>query len=167
MSEFAVGDYVVYPPHGAGTVIAKEKRDGAGAGEYLSIRILHSKMTLMVPAHIAAEKGVREIMALDAVDDLLAILGAAGKELAENAQHRMRGATEKAKTGEVLGLAEVIRDLHGRENDGKKLSPGEQKTLLSAKEHLASELMYVKDISVDEALELIEQSLAVAPEPEA
>ena len=61
MADFKVGDFVVYPPHGAGTVVSKEQRDKS---EYLSIRILHSKMTLMVPADIASEKGVRKIMAV-------------------------------------------------------------------------------------------------------
>lgn len=161
MSEFEVGDNVVYPPHGAGTVIAREVRGETGI-EYLSIRVTHSKMTLMVPTDSAADKGVRKVMSDEELERVLATLRGAGADLPDNPQQRMRHNTDKARTGDVLELAEVIRDLSSRATGGKKLSIAEQNTLASAKQHLASEIKYVKGIEADEALAFIDEQIPVA-----
>ena len=57
---FEVGDNVVYPHHGAGKVLKKETREIFGESrEYLTIKILHNDMTVMVPTENASKAGLR------------------------------------------------------------------------------------------------------------
>ena len=61
--EFDIGDNVVYPHHGAGKVIRKEQKDVLGESrEYLTIKILHNEMTVMVPTENAALAGLRRVI---------------------------------------------------------------------------------------------------------
>ena len=65
---FDVGDKVVYPHHGAGTVVKKEKREVLGQKrEYLTIQILHNDMTVNVPAENAEQVGLRTVIDEDLV----------------------------------------------------------------------------------------------------
>ena len=65
---FDVGDKVVYPHHGAGTVVKKEKREVLGqTREYLTIKILHNDMTVNVPVESAEQVGLRTVIDEDLV----------------------------------------------------------------------------------------------------
>jgi len=163
MSEFSVGENVVYPPHGAGTVVSRAPRTD-GDGELLSILIAHSKMTLMVPADIAEEKGVRQVMSKKDADGILKLIGEAGEQLPDNPQHRARFTKDKTRIGSPLALAEVIRDYVSRQRDGKKLSPAEMTMLNSAKQLLSSELVLVRGVDPDAALALIDDAIEAAIE---
>ncbi|MBC7644536.1 MAG: hypothetical protein H7123_05365 [Thermoleophilia bacterium] len=151
----------MYSPHGAGIVVAKEHRDDA-FGEYLSIRIAHSKMTLMVPAVAAKEKGVRSIISKTAADKLIKELGGDANELAENPQLRARQAADKTRGGEVEQLASIIRDFAGRKADGKKLSASESKSVQTATLMLASEIALALDIDIAAATEQLEGAVKTA-----
>lgn len=158
MSGYKVGDKVVYAPHGAGIVVDSTHRND-DFGEYLSIRIAQSNMTLMVPASAADEKGVRPIIKPKQAKELLGSLKEEGGELPQNPQHRARDGQERTKTGDAQELAAVLRDYTELERAGKKLSATELRTLTSAKNLFASELALVEDIAIDQALERIEQAL--------
>ena len=72
---FDVGDKVVYPHHGAGTVIKKEKRDVLGqTREYLTIQILHNDMTVNVPTESADKVGLRGVIEEDLVTTVVKAL---------------------------------------------------------------------------------------------
>lgn len=158
MSGYKIGDKVVYAPHGAGVVVDSTHRDD-DFGEYLSIRIAQSNMTLMVPARAAAEKGVRPIIRKNRAKELLGSLRDEGKSLPDNPQHRAREGQERTKTGDADELAAVLRDYTELERSGKKLSATELRTLTSAKNLFASEIALVEDIAIDKALERIETAL--------
>lgn len=158
MSGYQVGDKVVYAPHGAGVVVATTHRDD-DFGEYLSIRIAQSNMTLMVPAAAAEEKGVRPVIPQKRAKQLLGTLKEEGNSLPENPQHRAREGQERTKTGDADELARVLRDYTELERAGKKLSATELRTLTSAKNLFASEIALVEDIEIDKALERIERAL--------
>lgn len=158
MSGYQVGDKVVYAPHGAGVVVATTHRDD-DFGEYLSIRIAQSNMTLMVPAAAAEEKGVRPVIPQKRAKQLLGTLKEEGNSLPENPQHRAREGQERTKTGDADELAKVLRDYTELERAGKKLSATELRTLTSAKNLFASEIALVEDIEIDKALERIERAL--------
>jgi CarD family transcriptional regulator len=136
------------------------ERDG---GTYLSIQIFHSKLMLMLPESMAGSKGVRRVLRKGDVGPLLGVLRSDGEELEQNPQHRVRIITDKAKTGKSNNLAELIRDLTARESGGAKLNAGEARTLQIAREHLASELMLVRDIDLVQAMALIDGALAEGP----
>lgn len=158
MSGFEVGDKVVYSPHGAGVVVSKEHRNDE-RGEYLSIRITHSKMTLMVPDSDARSKGVRPVISAKMAKKLLSELSDEGQPLNDNPQHRAREAADKTRTGDAEKLAGILRDYTTLARSGKKLSHTEQKSLMVAKQMLSSELALANDVDINEAAEQVERAL--------
>lgn len=158
MSGFKVGDKVVFPPHGAGEVVETTYRDD-DFGEYLSIRINHSNMTLMVPSKVAEDKGVRPVIAATRAKTLLKSLKDEGESLPDNPQHRTREGIERTKSGDAEVIVAVLRDYTELERGGKKLSATELRTLQQAKTLFAGELALVEGIAVDTALERIESAL--------
>jgi CarD family transcriptional regulator len=158
VSGYKVGDKVVYAPHGAGVVVESTYRND-DHGEYLSIRINHSNMTLMVPAKMADEKGVRPVMAPSRAKQLLKSLKDEGDALPDNPQVRTREGIERTKTADADEIAAVLRDYTELERGGKKLSATEMRTLTQAKSLFAGELALVEDIELDDALVRIEHAL--------
>ena len=158
MAEFKVGDKVVYAPHGAGVVVETIYRDD-DFGEYLSIRIAQSNMTLMVPAKVADEKGVRPVIPAARAKQLLKSLQDAGAALPDNPQHRTREGLERTKSADADVLASVLRDYTELERGGKKLSATELRTLTSAKSLFAGEIALIEGIEIADALEKIETAL--------
>ena len=172
---YKVGDKVVYPLHGAGTVVKKENRSILGQErEYLTIQILYNDMTVNVPAENAERVGLRKVIDEIMVEQVLEVLHGSGTNLNEpkrlymempkNWNRRFKHNRDKMKTGDILELSEVVRNLALRDHE-KGLSTGEKQMYVKAKKILASELMYAKDMSEEEAHAWLEEVLAnpVAP----
>jgi CarD family transcriptional regulator len=148
--EFEIGDNVVYPHHGAGKVLRKELKDILGESrEYLTIKILHNDMTVMVPTENAALAGLRRVIDEETVKKVLAVLQDDCSEMPKNWNRRFKHNRDKIKTGDIYELAEVVRNLAIREAE-KGLSTGEKQMYTRAKKILASELMYALDMGEDE-----------------
>ena len=159
---FDVGDKVVYPHHGAGTVVKKEKREVLGeTREYLTIQILHNDMTVQVPSDNAEAVGLRYIIDEETVTLVVKALTGGSTEMPKNWNRRFKHNRDKMKTGDIFELAEVVRNLSLRDHE-KGLSTGEKQMFVKAKKILASELMYAKDMNEDEAAEWLEDVLAGA-----
>ena len=157
--EYEVGDFVVYPHHGAGTVLKKEIKEMIGEKrEYLTIKILHNDMTVMVPCENAGLAGLRRVIDEETVKKVLAVLEDDVSEMPKNWNRRFKHNRDKIKTGDIFELAEVVRNLSIRELD-KGLSTGEKQMYGRAKKILASELMYARDMGEDEATEFLEALL--------
>jgi CarD family transcriptional regulator len=149
--DFECGDQVVYPHHGAGVVMKKEMRKMFGAErEYLTIKILHNDMTVMVPCENAGLAGLRRIIDEDMVKKVLAVLQDDLSEMPKNWNRRFKHNRDKIKTGDIYELSEVVRNLAIREHE-KGLSTGEKQMYTRAKKILASELMYALEKSEDES----------------
>ena len=163
---YNVGDKVVYPHHGAGTVVKKEKRDVLGQKrEYLTIQILHNNMTVMVPVDSADRAGLRKVIATNDVEDVIAVLRQDETKMPKNWNRRFKHNREKIKTGDIFELSEVVRNLSIREAE-KGLSTGEKQMFNRAKKILASELMYARDMDEPEAdkfLDTVLKELDPAP----
>ena len=158
--DFEIGDNVVYPHHGAGQVLKKEMRKMFGEErEYLTIKILHNDMTVMVPCENAGIAGLRRVIDEETVVKVLAVLQDELSEMPKNWNRRFKHNRDKIKTGDVYELAEVVRNLAIREAD-KGLSTGEKQMYTRAKKILASELMYALDKDEDEAEEHLDNLLA-------
>jgi CarD family transcriptional regulator len=156
---YSVGDNVVYPRHGAGTVTKIEQRVVLGRErDYLTIQIPHGHMTVMVPVENAERVGLREVIAADAVDEVLEVLRGKPTAMPERWGHRFKHNDQKLKTGDIFEIAEVIRNLSVRYAD-KEPSMGEKQMLAKAKTILAGELMYARALSEDEAAALLEDAL--------
>ena len=157
---YKVGDKVVYPHHGAGTVVKKESREVLGTKrEYLTIKILHNDMTVMVPTENAAVAGLRRVIDEETVKKVLAVLQDECSEMPKNWNRRFKHNRDKIKTGDIYELAEVVRNLAIREAQ-KGLSTGEKQMFTRTKKILASELMYALDKDEDAAEAYLDDLLA-------
>jgi len=158
--EFEIGDSVVYPHHGAGKVLRKEVKEVLGESrEYLTIKILHNDMTVMVPTENAALAGLRRVIDEETVKKVLAVLQDECSEMPKNWNRRFKHNRDKIKTGDIYELAEVVRNLAVREQD-KGLSTGEKQMYTWAKKILASEMMYALEKTEDEAEEYLDVILS-------
>jgi CarD family transcriptional regulator len=154
---YEIGDHVVYPHHGAGKVMKKEKKKLLGEErEYLTIKILHNEMTVMVPTENAGRAGLRRVIDEEAVERVLAVLSADVSQMPKNWNRRFKHNRDKIKTGDVFELAEVVRNLAIRESE-KGLSTGEKQMYTRAKKILASEMMYALEMEEGEAEEHIDR----------
>ncbi len=153
---YKVGDKVVYPHHGAGTVVKKESRAVLGQKrEYMTIKILHNDMTVNVPTENADAVGLRKVIDEQMVNKVLKALTGGGTQMPKNWNRRFKHNRDKMKTGDIFELAEVVRNLSLRDHE-KGLSTGEKQMFVKAKKILASELMYAKDMDEDEAAEWLD-----------
>jgi CarD family transcriptional regulator len=149
--DFEMGDNVVYPHHGAGQVVGKEQKEILGeVREYLTIKILHNDMTVMVPCENAGKAGLRRVIDEVTVKKVLDVLCAECSEMPKNWNRRFKHNRDKIKTGDIYELAEVVRNLAVREQD-KGLSTGEKQMYTRAKKILASEMMYALEKTEEEA----------------
>ena len=155
-ANYKVGDHVVYPHHGAGKVEKKEMKELLGEKrEYLTIRIIHNDMTVMVPCEKAGQVGLRNIIGASAVKKVMGVLTADVSTMPKNWNRRFKYNREKIKTGDVFELAEVVRNLAIREME-KGLSTGEKQMYTRAKKILASEFMYALDKDEEGAEEYLD-----------
>ena len=158
--EFELGDNVVYPHHGAGKVCAKEMKEIFGEKrEYLTIKILHNDMTVMVPTENAAIAGLRRVIDEETVQKVLDVLRDDVSDMPKNWNRRFKHNRDKIKTGDIYELSEVVRNLALRENE-KGLSSGEKQMYTRAKKILASVLMYALDKSEEEAEAYLDELLS-------
>ena len=157
---YKVGDKVVYPHHGAGTVVKKEKRKVLGEErEYLQIQILHNDMTVQVPTENADRVGLRKVIDENTVEQVLKALRGSGTTMPKNWNRRFKHNRDKMKTGDIFELAEVVRNLSLRDHE-KGLSTGEKQMFVKAKKILVSELMYAKGLDEEETALWLDDVLA-------
>jgi CarD family transcriptional regulator len=157
---YEVGDKVVYPHHGAGTVVKKDVREVLGEKRvYLTIRILHNDMTVNVPCDNCDRVGLRKVIDEAMVAKVVKALTGNGTVMPKNWNRRFKHNRDKMKTGDIFELAEVVRNLSLRDHE-KGLSTGEKQMFVKAKKILSSELMYAKDMDEDEAAEWLEDVLS-------
>src|SRR6185437_11371304 len=154
--DFEIGDKVVYPHHGAGLVMTKETRELMGSErEYLTIKILHNELTVMVPTENAGKAGLRRVIDEEEIKKVTTVLTDDVSEMPKNWNRRFKYNREKIKTGDVFELAEVVRNLAIREME-KGLSTGEKQMYTRAKKILASEFMYALDKDEEGAEEYLD-----------
>ncbi|MGH3104740.1 MAG: CarD family transcriptional regulator [Gaiellaceae bacterium] len=159
---YKLGDKVVYPHHGAGTIVKKEVREVLGQKrEYLTIKILHNDMTVNVPCENAEKVGLRKVSDTKMIDQVHKALTGGSTEMPKNWNRRFKHNRDKMKTGDILELAEVVRNLSLRDHE-KGLSTGEKQMFVKAKKILASELMYAKGMDEEEAGVWLDEVLSAA-----
>jgi CarD family transcriptional regulator, regulator of rRNA transcription len=159
VEDYSIGDNVVYPHHGAGKVLKKELKTHLGEErEYLTIKILHNDMTVMVPCENAHRAGLRRVIDEEQVKKVIDVLSGEVSDMPKNWNRRFKYNREKIKTGDVFELAEVVRNLAIREWE-KGLSTGEKQMYTRAKKILASEFMYALDKDEEGAEAYIDELL--------
>lgn len=152
---FKVGDKVVYPKHGAGTIIAIEEKEVLGAKQkYYIIKLPIGEMTAMLPTSKGDELGIRRVIDEDEVNDVINILKGDKSKMSKNWNRRYRNNLEKIKTGDIYEVTEVVRNLTLRDIE-KGLSTGEKKMLNDAKQILISELVLAKEMEEEKVEAMI------------
>jgi CarD family transcriptional regulator len=127
-------------------VVKKEVREVLGQKrEYLTIKIAHNDMVVNVPTENAERVGLRRVINEKMVTEVVKALTGSGTQMPKNWNRRFKHNRDKMKTGDVLELAEVVRNLALRDHE-KGLSTGEKQMFVKAKKILASELMYAKQM---------------------
>lgn len=155
---FNIGDKIVYPMHGAGIVEAIEEKEILGEKQkYYVMRMPIGNMKVMIPLKNIKEIGVRQVAGDDEIAEVLNILHGEKSKMSANWNRRYRANMEKIRSGNIFQIAEVVRNLTIREKE-KGLSTGERKMLEKAKHILISEIVLSKDITEEEAKELIENA---------
>ena len=153
---FSVGDKVVYPMHGAGVIEAIEEKEILGAiKKYYVMKLPVGDMKVMIPMDSIIQVGLREVVNKEMVEQVLDVLQDHQSEVSANWNRRYRDHLEKIKSGNILDVAEVVRNLALRDRI-KGLSTGERKMLESAKQILISELILVKDLNHDDIVSDLE-----------
>jgi len=110
---FSVGDDVVYPAHGVGTIIAEENQIVAGNDvDLYVISFVKDKMTLRVPKTRASKIGLRHLSSEDQIDSAIQILKTKAKVSKGMWSKRAQEYETKINSGSIIAIAEVLRDLH-------------------------------------------------------
>ena len=156
---FSIGENIVYPMHGAGTIEAIEEHELAGeACDYYVLLIPQNGIRIMIPCNRASDVGVRCIIKKSEIDKVNETLRGESTEMAKIWNRRYRDNLEKLKTGKITYVAEVVRDLMRVDNE-KRLSTGEKKMLSNAKQILISELTLASGKKEAELVVLIEKAV--------
>jgi CarD family transcriptional regulator len=160
--EFKVGDFVVYPAHGVGHVIGVETQEVAGlALEVYVITFDHEKMTLRVPTRKAKTAGLRPLAAQDVVSKSLTTLKGRARVKRTMWSRRAQEYEAKINSGDLVSIAEVVRDLHRADNQPEQ-SYSERQLYESALDRMAREVAAIEQIDRDAAVALLTKSLIKA-----
>lgn len=152
---FKVGDKVLYPMHGAGVIENIEEREVLGVKhQYYVLRIPIGSIKVYIPLNKVSEVGLRPIIDKKELVKVFEVLQGKCSPLPANWNRRYRLNLEKIKDGDILKVAEVVRDLTIRDKE-RGLSSGEKRMLESAKQILISEIVLSKGIDESEAGEMI------------
>ncbi|MDN5632515.1 MULTISPECIES: CarD family transcriptional regulator [Kocuria] len=159
---FEVGETVVYPHHGAATIEEIKTRTIKGEEKmYLRLKVTQGDLMIEVPAENVDLVGVRDVVDEDGLKEVIAVLQAQDAEEASNWSRRYKANLEKLASGDVLKVAEVVRDLWRRDR-GKGLSAGEKRMLTKARQILTSELALAKKVDEEEAEKRLDDILSAA-----
>lgn len=156
---FKVGDKIVYPMHGAGTIDAIEEKEILGEKQQYYIINMPGEVKVMVPTAKAQSMGVRNVVDSNGANRVLKILEQDETEMSNNWNKRYRDNLEKMKTGDVYEVADVVRNLTFKQKEKGTLSTGEKKMLDNAKVILVSELALAENSSSDEIEKLVENKI--------
>src|SRR5690625_2108585 len=157
---FSVGGTVVYPHHGAALIEDISKRIIRGEEKvYLKLRVAQGDLTIEVPADNVDLVGVRDVVDSEGLERVFDVLRAPYTEDPTNWSRRYKANVEKIASGDVIKVAEVVRDLSRRDED-RGLSAGEKRMLAKARQILVSELALAKKTEEEEAEEILDSVLA-------
>ncbi len=155
---FNVGDKIVYPMHGAGTIDAIEEKDILGEKQNYYIIKMPGEVKVMVPISKAGDVGVRSVINKEEAGKVLEILEANETEMSNNWNKRYKENMDKMKSGSIYEVADVVRNLSYKQKE-KGLSTGEKKMLNNAKQILVSELVLAEHASENEVENLVENKI--------
>ena len=159
---FKVGDKIVYPMHGAGTIESIEEKEILGEKQkYYIMKMPVGDIKVMVPTKNAELIGVRDVIGGDVAESVLDVLSAMPTDMSSNWNKRYRDNQDKMKSGDICEVADVVRNLTFRQKD-KGLATGEKKMLSNAKQILISELVLAEAMTKEQVETLIDEKIEEA-----
>lgn len=154
---FEIGDKVFYPMHGAGIIEAIEEKEILGNKQlYYIMSLPHKNMQVMLPKEKISSQGIRKVVDIDIMEDVLTSFHRGETDLTINHIQRHRINMSKIKSGDIYEGAEVIRDLVFISKT-KNLGTEDRNILNNAQQILISELVLVKGIAQEQAADLLDQ----------
>ncbi|WP_050603638.1 CarD family transcriptional regulator [Ruegeria sp. 6PALISEP08] len=157
--EFRPNDYVVYPAHGVGQIISIEEQDVAGFTlELFVISFEKDKMTLRVPTNKATESGLRSLSSPDVISQAMKTLKGKAKVKRAMWSRRAQEYEQKINSGDLISIAEVVRDLH-RTDDQREQSYSERQLYEAALERLTREVAAVSGAGEVSAAKQVDEVL--------
>ena len=157
--DFRPNDYVVYPAHGVGQIISIEEQEVAGITlELFVISFEKDKMTLRVPTNKATEVGMRSLSSPDVISQAMKTLKGKAKVKRAMWSRRAQEYEQKINSGDLISIAEVVRDLH-RTDDQREQSYSERQLYEAALERLTREVAAVGGSDEIEAAKQVDNVL--------
>ncbi len=157
--EFRPNDYVVYPAHGVGQIISIEEQEVAGFKlELFVISFEKDKMTLRVPTNKITESGLRSLSSPDVIDQAMKTLKGKAKVKRAMWSRRAQEYEQKINSGDLISIAEVVRDLH-RTDDQREQSYSERQLYEAALDRLTREVAAVSGADEISAAKQVDEVL--------
>ncbi len=152
---FEIGDKIFYPMHGAGVIEAIEEKEILGERQlYYIMKMPFRNIQLMIPMEKTSNFRIRRLVDSTTLEDVLACFHQGETDSTINKTQRYRNNIVKLKSGDIYEGAQVIRDLC-RLNKKKTLGTDDKAMLHQAQQFLISELVYVKGIKEEQAVDLL------------
>lgn len=160
---YKIGDKIVYPMHGAGTIEAIEEKKVLGEiNNYYILRMSYDDLKVMFPISGVAADSIRDVILPEEADKVIEYFSDYTEEVNNNWNRRYRENVQRIKSGNIYEVAQVAKTLMLRDKK-RGLSSGERKMLINAKQILISELVLSKNTTqqvIEERLnKIIEKSL--------
>jgi CarD family transcriptional regulator len=160
---FKTNEFVVYPAHGVGQILAIEEQEIAGAKlELFVINFMKDKMTLRVPTAKVANVGMRKLSEPTLVKRALETLKGRARIKRTMWSRRAQEYEAKINSGDIVAIAEVVRDLF-RSDSQPEQSYSERQLYEAALDRLSREIAVVQHVTETEAVKEIEGQLAKSP----
>jgi CarD family transcriptional regulator len=160
---FKTHEFVVYPAHGVGQILAIEEQEIAGAKlELFVINFMKDKMTLRVPTAKVANVGMRKLSEPALVKRALETLKGRARVKRTMWSRRAQEYEAKINSGDIVAIAEVVRDLYRSESQPEQ-SYSERQLYEAALDRLSREIAVVQHVTETEAVKEIEGQLAKSP----
>lgn len=158
-NEFRPNEYVVYPAHGVGQIVSIEEQEIAGITlELFVISFEKDKMTLRVPTNKATEVGMRTLSSPDVVSKAMDVLKGKARVKRAMWSRRAQEYEQKINSGDLIAIAEVVRDLH-RNDDQREQSYSERQLYEAALERLTREIAAVSGSEEGDAQKKVDDVL--------
>lgn len=158
-NEFRPDDFVVYPAHGVGRIVSIEEQEVAGLRlEMFVISFDKDKMTLRVPTSRAEEIGMRGLATPDLIERALDTLKGKARVKRAMWSRRAQEYEQKINSGDLMSIAEVVRDLH-RNDDQREQSYSERQLYEAALDRLTREVAAVAGLDEGAAQKRVDDVL--------
>ena len=154
-----IGDRVVYPMHGAGTVKdIIEREDNGEKKQFFILKMLFGNVDVTIPEDSINQIGLRNVISIEKVQELQEVLMGKPERLTGSWNKRFNANLDRLKSGSILEAAAVARNLILQDRQ-KKISSGERRLLDRAKQLIVSELVFVRNESPEASEEWLYKQL--------